>query len=335
MELMTKSKNKYYETTLEIINDLIVKKQSLTKREFQKRLYDKLEEPDQEKWNSLYEEGSRLFVLEDDIIKPLDDHPVPIRPILLELQWLKYILKEDQINFFLDDDLISKLNLRLKNIEPLIKENNWEKFNLYEYDNKPFSDNIKKLIKAINNNILVDITFNVDFDIKNKTILKKLKMFPYKINYNSHTNSFKAILFNIDSNSTAPDKTIFQIPFENIENLELLEKEPLTNKQIKHYETSIKEAFQKQKENCLILELNPIKYKKNFIERTFQLFACYDKIACYDSKKDKHFIKLYYYDFEEASILKKILSLGPSIIVLEPENIREKLINIYKKNLSL
>ena len=61
------------------------------------------------------------------------------------------------------------------------------------------------------------------------------------------------------------------------------------------------------------------------IERSFMMFASYDKEASYDEEADTYTIQLYYYDFDRREILQQILSLGAAT-VLAPADMREAII---------
>lgn len=62
------------------------------------------------------------------------------------------------------------------------------------------------------------------------------------------------------------------------------------------------------------------------IERSFMMFASYDKEASYDEEADTYTIQLYYYDFDRREILQQILSLGAAVTVLAPADMREAII---------
>lgn len=62
------------------------------------------------------------------------------------------------------------------------------------------------------------------------------------------------------------------------------------------------------------------------IERSFMMFASYDKEASYDEEADTYTIQLYYYDFDRREILQQLLSLGAAVTVLAPADMREAII---------
>ena len=69
-----------------------------------------------------------------------------------------------------------------------------------------------------------------------------------------------------------------------------------------------------------------IERQNNAVERSFMMFASYDKEASYDEETDTYTIQLYYYDFDRCGILQQILSLGAAATVLAPADMRESII---------
>lgn len=69
-----------------------------------------------------------------------------------------------------------------------------------------------------------------------------------------------------------------------------------------------------------------IERQNNAVERSFMMFASYDKEASYDEEADTYTIQLYYYDFDRREILQQILSLGAAATVLVPADMREAII---------
>ena len=74
----------------------------------------------------------------------------------------------------------------------------------------------------------------------------------------------------------------------------------------------------------IILKLNAAQY--NVFERCFNIFSNYDKeISRLD--KTSYQLKIYAREhFDKAEIVQNILSLGSSIVVLAPQNLRQQII---------
>ena len=73
-----------------------------------------------------------------------------------------------------------------------------------------------------------------------------------------------------------------------------------------------------------------IERQNNAVERSFMMFASYDKEASYDEDTDTYTMQIYYYDFDRREILQQILSLGAAATVLAPADMREAIIERLK-----
>ena len=74
-----------------------------------------------------------------------------------------------------------------------------------------------------------------------------------------------------------------------------------------------------------------IEDNKNTLDRCFNLFSAYDKRYYYDDNNNL-ILNIYYHDFDEAEIVRDILSLGKSVIVLEPKKVRDKVVSRILRN---
>ena len=81
-----------------------------------------------------------------------------------------------------------------------------------------------------------------------------------------------------------------------------------------------------------VFDQNSIADKKNTdaFDRCYSLFSAYDKEAFAESE-DVYNIKVYYQDFDRREIIARILSLGSAAIVLEPEDIRDEMVERLKQ----
>ena len=89
----------------------------------------------------------------------------------------------------------------------------------------------------------------------------------------------------------------------------------------------ILENNKKNIDNPIVLKIED---NKNTLDRCFNLFSAYDKRYYYDD--NNLILNIYYHDFDEAEIVRDILSLGKSVIVLEPKKIRDKVVNRILRN---
>ena len=59
------------------------------------------------------------------------------------------------------------------------------------------------------------------------------------------------------------------------------------------------------------------------VERCFMLFSTHEKSGWYDAAQNLYHMEISFYSFEIPAIMRKILSLGAAVVVLEPDYIRE------------
>jgi predicted DNA-binding transcriptional regulator YafY len=78
----------------------------------------------------------------------------------------------------------------------------------------------------------------------------------------------------------------------------------------------------------VVLDVEPANH---VIERCFRLFSYYERKAVYDREDRRYRLEIVYYSYDEAEVVRDILSLGSSVIVLEPAELRNK---IYERILA-
>lgn len=321
MDLFNETKNKYYD----IISDLIFTfydKKKITLEDFYKLMPEQLNNNIQLK-NSLLNKNDTdsLFILnETEKNYSLSiDSTIPIIPSYLEKVWLKYMLSNDHVKLFLDKETIEKLLCSLKEYEDIIDNNiiiqHRSTKNIKNYDKLKVK--VQILIQAIKNNNAIKYSYKT----KDGVILKDKVSIPYKIEYSLKNDKFYLISFSAEENR--PIKSIL----ENITDLNIVETETPISK------ASIKKSIDSKKCNSYVVL--QVKDVNNAKERAFLTFSTYSKTAKYIEAEDIHELKIFYYSFEEKEVISKIFSLGKGVIVKEPLNIHNEIINIIEKTLSL
>lgn len=87
-------------------------------------------------------------------------------------------------------------------------------------------------------------------------------------------------------------------------------------------------AFCKQFGRTVILDVEPLDY---VIERCFRVFSCYDRKARYDKEENKYILQIEYLSFDEAEVIRDILSFGSRVVVTGPEKLRNE---VYRRILA-
>ncbi|MGN0291833.1 MAG: WYL domain-containing protein [Lachnospiraceae bacterium] len=94
----------------------------------------------------------------------------------------------------------------------------------------------------------------------------------------------------------------------------------------------IDDILDKRKKGVLKLK---ILNKKSAHERACLLFADNRRQMEYNKEEDALYMGITYYDYEEEGIIRKILSLGAFAVVLEPQNIRERIVKEVEQVLNI
>lgn len=243
---------------------------------------------------------------------PYIEAPVPAAVSNLEKSWLKSMLKDKRGQFLIPDSLRKKLLSKLKDTDPLPLD----AFESIRETGDPANDDKFQSILATVWKALVEkrkISYE-SLDIKGRSHSGTVS--PCRLEFDATENRYRLIVWLED------EKRSVKINVSRIKSVKCT-AEPIpddTEKQFQKFLDSHRKSFTMRLYN-----------ESNAIDRAFTLFASYDKTADYDDTSDTYEMTLYYYDFDEHEILQAILSLGSAAIVLEPEALRSKAIEYWKK----
>ena len=133
--------------------------------------------------------------------------------------------------------------------------------------------------------------------------------FPVKIEYSFLNDTFRVAAFHPSENR------FFMMTLDTMRNvrggqehIECIQKE---------YESFL----QKSKKRAL-LDVEPVGH---VIERCFRIFSYFERKAVYNKEDDKYRLEIKYSFFDEAEVIRNILSLGSSVVVLEPLVLQKKI----------
>lgn len=316
MEYFNTHKNILFNLVTRIINQSVEGK-NFTEEEIEK-LIRETKLVDNDFIQNILDYGDHPYNIMSHDFKPFfGEDSIRINPTILEKRWLKSLINEDIVKLFLDKNIIENLNKKLIDIEPL--------FNLNLPESHVKEEFIKTVIKAFRySEILIYNSVNK----KGKKFTNQLGI-PFKINYSMRDYKFRLSIYSIEE-----DRYIY-INMDNIESMEILkENNPLYDEKVK----KINNKLYKLGENRFFLS-NFNKYEKviklrihhgkNVFERVHLLFANYYKKTY--RQDDKQYMDISYYGFDEENIIRDILSLGVLVEVIEPNYIRQKILEILRK----
>ncbi|MNP53854.1 hypothetical protein D3C76_1483650 [compost metagenome] len=69
--------------------------------------------------------------------------------------------------------------------------------------------------------------------------------------------------------------------------------------------------------------------ERGAMERCFMGLSSYER-STRNLGDNRYEVKIYYYIFNEDDVIRRILSLGPYVVVKSPQCIRDKIINILR-----
>lgn len=319
MLIFDEYRNKYISCILDIINALATGTKFTQEELVNKLTSDTFNEPEDHIVKQLFtnntESGAAIFKSNQNSCKLTINQAIPIIPSNTELNWLATILNTPNSQLFLTKSLVDKLHhqLTLSKITGHKTADIWLQKNIDTQGDNPedlnLQNNLQLIFKALQNSQLICYS-SVN---KQGTVFEKITARPCVLEYSLRNNKYRLLVF-LESL-----KQLQLINVSAITSLQLLTAtSTITTSQLTNYR---QQAYTNNPP--LILEVTD---KYNTLERCFSLFAAYDKYAYFDKAKNRHILVVNFYDFEEAEIIRDILSLGSAVIVLQPTSIRTKII---------
>ena len=320
MKLFDETESKYYE----LISRLLLLKKNFTGEDID-RLYTEMfqGEKDYEILDTLFskKEGNEtVFTFCDGKYSPILDSDFPVRCNLIEQQAFGTLADVKYADRFLSEGTIAKILGYKQTIPPDWKTGDITVKNQFlaegcdgecgiaEIQSNSVSDNDKKIItiaEAIlqNRPILYDNIKEGAYKYRNELA------YPVKIEYSFLNDTFRISAYHPYENR------FFMMTLDTIQNVRLGEEEK-TDLQNEY------KAFLNINRKKVVLDVEP---SSHVIERCFRIFSYYERKAVYNKKDDNYRLEITYNSYDEAEIIRDILSLGSSVVVLEPLKLRKKI----------
>lgn len=328
MELFHEYKNRYFNLVFKLLN---LSQRGLSREEIislidqeeydEKLIYKNLvtfegmllnECDEEDRLNLLTEENDKFY----PIIKNNKSLALSVRLSTIEKQWLKSMISDDMVRELLGEEIINKLENKLANVESISKDV-IEKTNKITYDKKNYSvlkDKFFLLIDSIKRNKIIKYT-SVD---KMGNEYKDILALPIRIDYSLKDENIRVSVYSL------VEKRSIMLLLSNVKEIEILE-----DMQVDIKRSDIIDNL-KQKKYCkepIVLEVTDI---KGAMARCFMGFSSYER-STRSLGDNKYEVKIFYYTFNKDEMIRKILTLGPYVVVKSPENIRNDIIDILKK----
>ena len=327
MELFHEYKNRYFNLVFKLLN---LSKEGLSREEiillidkedykekligknlltFEGMLLNECNEED--RLNLLREENDKFY----PIIKNDKEKALAVRFSTIEKQWLKSMINQDMVREFLGEEIINKLANKLVDVE-CIPSDIIEKTNKITYNKQNYNiikDKFFLLIDSIKRNKIIKYT-SVD---KLGNEYKDVLALPIRIDYSLKDENIRVSVYSLE------EKRSIMLLLNNVKEIEILEDMEVNIKR-----EDIIDIFKKKKycNEPIVLEVTDI---KGAMARCFMGFSSYER-STRSLGDNKYEVKIYYYTFNKDEMIRKILTLGPYVVVKSPENIRQDIIDILK-----
>ncbi len=223
----------------------------------------------------------------------------------LEMAWLKALLSDRRIRLFITSEELALLTNILSEITPLYLS---EDFHIYDsaadgdpYEDETYIQNFKTILKACVSKTPLHILYKGS---KNSWS----EILPHRIIYSGRDDKFRLLGLRLQRYGH-PKRITLNLA-------RICQALPLSNSDPKDFNTA-KYFSQKPCTAPIVLEISK---ERNALERCMLQFASWEKQTEYEEGRDCYICRLYYDRQDESELLIRILSFGPVVKVLGPED---------------
>ena len=303
-KLFDSTKNPIFRLLCQLVNE-INSGAKLTRKDIKNRIlalpeFIYLEAPETEKEEDILD---ALFDFDESgYAKICVNQPINLLPNDSELNFLKTMLIDEEVNFLLSQDLRQKLSERLKNFSPLYNPEDWHKLRLKpvtESESKIFSARLAVIVGALRKKV--------------KILQADKKTIPCRLEYDFYLDKYFLIAWSEEKNITE------KISVRDLAKISITEEKISAD-----VDGKLKKFYS---ENTAEISLS-VKNTRNAVERCFALFGPFDKKTRFQ-EDGTYLLTISYCKFDEDEVLEKILSLGAAVTVLSPKNIREQIVKKF------
>ena len=336
MELFHEYKNKYFHLIFRILNlskdgldrDEIIK--LIEQEEYEEKVIGKDFKTFEGMLLNEYESLDNLNLLEEreskfySILNNEKRIPLKVRFSKLEKTWINGMIKEPVVQALLGKEILEKLEKALEDVKEgnndIIEFTNKVKSN-FQYNIKKFTEDFYIILEGIVKEGPIIYT-NVD---RNGNEYKNQLALPIRIEYSLKDDKFRASLYSLK------EERSIMVNLHTLKDVKIAEKDieisENINLEINREDVLRKLKEKKYSETPITIELEDI---RGAMERCFMSFSSFERCSRAISE-NKYEIDIYYYTFEEADVIRKIMSLGPYVKVKSPERVKEIIVGKIKE----
>jgi hypothetical protein len=224
----------------------------------------------------------------------------PTMPLtLLQKQWLKALIFDKRFKLFVSPQVQSRLEKDLQDIEPLFEQKDFYLYDKYldadPYDDEVYIKNFHTILDAVHQKKLIQVEYTGRFGQKDIFVCS-----PSKIEYSEKDDKFRII-------SKVKNKvTILNVA--RIISCEIIDE--------KNAVAISENGLPKKRRARVVLDIYD---DRKAMERITLAFAHFEK-SVIQVDENTYRLTINYDSFDETELVIRVLSFGPMVKVLEPEN---------------
>lgn len=253
--------------------------------------------------------GYNLLVKSQHTYKSILKNPIPDYHTNMQLSLIKTMLLDSRIHLFIDDSELEEMLLAFEHIEPLYNKDDILHVGVSkdgdDYQRPKYIDNFKEILKAVKNKTYIKIVFD-----NSKGRRKTMSVMPYKVEYSVREDRFRLC----GVSRIASVNKYIKLNIARVHEVIGLDTTPIVDS----------EYYIQQK------QVEPIEIEisdwRNGIERIFIGLSNYRRVSTYDKETGICTMKIHCMDDDLQELLIVMLSFGPAIRVLAPQDFRDRYI---------
>jgi len=223
---------------------------------------------------------------------------------LLQRAWIKALLDDPRIRLFLDGDETEKLRSSLSDMAPLYKQEHFYVFDKAtdsdDYENPEYRRCFRLFLRAIHQKAALSVLYEGGKGNRVSGLF-----WPYRLEYSAKDDKFRAHCYR----KIGGKKMISILNMGRVASVETADTVP--SDLLSAPNTGGGARFRQ-----VTLEITK---ERNALERCMVHFAHFEKRTEYDEAADKYTCTIQYNVMDETEIVIRVLSFGPTIKVLGPD----------------
>lgn len=252
--------------------------------------------------------------------------PPALHPLsTLQQAWLKAVLTDPRIRLFFDDSELVKLQEALSGVEPLYRQEDFHFFDRAldsdDYNNPNYQQNFRTVLTVIRKKTALLIHYEGG---KGKRVCGLFR--PCKLEYSQKDDKFRAhcqrqirkrkTLYTLNLSRIISAEPVDRISAESAERpVSPVSPEPPVSS-VPTHANSIPPVTPSSRFRQVVIEITR---ERNALERCMVHFAHFEKRTEYDEMSGKYICTLRYNVMDETEIVIRVLSFGPTIRVVAPQ----------------